>query len=481
MMESFGFLAFGFYFFLVFSRMPELIALRFGHSFYQIFISSVLCMVMMVVNGGLSRVIGSKMSILLIVLHVWYVASFPFSYWRTGTLEALSAIMKVLPLAFFAMALVRTEKQLRSTFTIMRAAMLVTLIFTMTAPVSENSDNRLQMDGGRFANSNEIAVYLLLGLPFWLHMATTKRFPMVLRILAGLEIGISIFQCLRTGSRGGLITILLLSVVLLLASSAINRLKVIALGIAVVLIAVPLLPSEVRGRLYSLTGETHDGGAEGSSESRLALLMESVKVAAKHPLFGVGVGVYASAAADISTQAGKKKLWQVSHNAYAQVASEAGLPALFCFLGTLVLAVRSLWRGRSIAKRFKEMEELATMADCILLTAFVYIVNAFFGNIAQELFYYLVCGMAFCCVVALEARYSALERAQTENVRRAAEAASTVAGAMPISSSPMPKPNGPLKPISGNKPQEPVIGRPKPVAPETLYGDVPWARNPNRS
>ena len=181
MMESFGFLAFGFYFFLVFSRMPELIALRFGHSFYQIFISSVLCMVMMVVNGGLSRVVGSKMSILLIVLHVWYVASFPFSYWRTGTLEALSAIMKVLPLAFFAMALVRTEKQLRSTFTIMRAAMLVTLIFTMTAPVSENSDNRLQLDGGRFANSNEIAVYLLLGLPFWLHMATTKRFPMVLR------------------------------------------------------------------------------------------------------------------------------------------------------------------------------------------------------------------------------------------------------------------------------------------------------------
>ena len=481
MMENFGFLAFGLYLFLVFSRMPELVALRFGHSFFQIFISSVLCLVLMVVNGGLSRIIGSRMSILLIALHVWYVASFPFSYWRSGTLDALNTILKVSPLAFFAMAMVRTEKQLRGAFTTMRAAMLVTLVFTMTAPVVENSDERLQLDGGRFANSNEIAVYLLLGLPFWLHMTTCTRFPMFLRILAGLEIGLSLFQCLRTGSRGGLITILLLGLLLFLLSSAINKLKIVVLGVGIVLIAVPLLPNAVRGRLYSLTGESHDGGAEGSSDSRMALLTESVKVAARHPLFGVGVGVYASAAAGISGQTGQAKLWQVSHNAYAQVAAEAGLPALFFFISTLVLSVKSLWRSRKLARRFPELEELATMANCILLTAFVYIVNAFFGNIAQEFFYYLVCGFAFCCVGVLEARYDALERAEAENVRRAAEAATVVEGSAPVPSSSVPGSGSIKPPAAETKRQEPVIGRPKPLAPESLYGDVPWARNPNRT
>ena len=62
-------------------------------------------------------------------------------------------------------------------------------------------------------------------------------------------------------------------------TEAINKLKIVVLGVGIVLIAVPLLPNAVRGRLYSLTGESHDGGAEGSSDSRMALLTESVKVA----------------------------------------------------------------------------------------------------------------------------------------------------------------------------------------------------------
>lgn len=484
MMESLGFASFGLYFFLIFSRMPELVAIRLGHSFYQIFISSVFCLVFMLVGGGFVRIVGSRMSMLLIGLHVWYFATFPLSYWRSGTLEQLTYIARYVPIAFFTMSLVRRESQMQTTFTLMRAAMLISLVFTLTAPAaaSETGDDRLQLGEGRFANSNEIAMYLLIGMPFWLHMATSLRFPMVLRVLAGLEIGVSIFQCLRTGSRGGLITILLLGALLFFKSSAINRLKILVLSVALVVIAVPLLPSAVRGRLYSLTGETHDGGAQGSSESRFALLMESISVTARHPVFGVGVGVYATAAAEISSKSGKRKLWQVSHNAYTQVSAEAGIPALLLFLGTLGASIQLLRRSKRLCNQFREMQDLGLMADCLLLTVLVYMINGMFANIAQELFYYMVCGLSFACAWAIQERYDELVRVRSassaapvepslaatpewfRNGSRASQPAASTIGQPPISP----------------EPPAPVIGRPKPITAQAQYGDVPWARNPNR-
>jgi O-antigen ligase len=483
MMETIGFLCFALYFFLIFSRMPEIFALRFGHSFYQIFITSLLCLVFVVVGGGLSRVVGSKLSLWLIGLHIWYCLSFPFSYWRSGTLDQLSYVARYFPMTYFAMGLARTEKHLRGVFVAMRAAMLVTLIFTLTAKtvVVEGGDDRLQMDGGRFGNSNEIAMYLLIGLPFWLHMAVSTRFPMVLRVLAGLEIGLSIFQCLRTGSRGGLITILLLGVLLLVMSSAINRLKIIALTLAVILIAVPLLPSAVRARLNSVTGDSHDDGAAGSSQSRLALLLESITLTALHPIFGVGLGVYPTAAAQISEKQGKRKLWQVSHNAYTQVSAEAGLPALFMFLGTLGITIASLRRSKRMSQQFPQMQELGMMCDCMLLTTLVYIVSGLFANIALELFYYMICGVSFLAVWVVQDRFTALTRARDQQLQQ-----TTVSG-----DSAAPPPESPGFRLRDNTgftmaqapvtTPEPTIGRPKPVPAESLYGDVPWARNPNRS
>jgi O-antigen ligase len=476
MLQTLGFVAFAVYFFLIFSRMPEITAMRFGTSFYQIFIFSNLCLVFTVISGGLGRVIGTRVSLILLGLHFWYMASLPFSYWKTGTVEHLSYIARYLPLAFFIMALVRNEKQLRTTFTVMRAAMLITLVFTLSAPVTETSDERLMIDGGRFSNSNEIAMYLLIGLPFWLHMAASSTFPSVLRVLAGVEVALSLYQCLRTGSRGGLITIVILGVIIFLASSAINKLKVIVLTATVAVLLIPLLPTAVRTRLLTLTGETRDESASGSSESRFALLMESIGIAARHPIVGVGVGVYAEAAAEISGREGRRKLWQVTHNGYTQVAAEAGLPAFALFMATLVISLKSLMKSRVLASRFPETQDLALMAGCLQLTTIVYLVSACFANIAQELFYYMVVGIAFACSWVVQNRYNLLVASETENTRRQAEAATLVPASQPQLNQTPSSSTSATKPA----PAAPVVGRPKPIAPESQYGDVPWARNPAR-
>ncbi len=465
-MQRVGFGVLAVYLFLLFSRAPELVAARLGTSFYQVFIASIGCAVMTVVTGSLASIVGSRISMVLLGLHAWYLLSVPFSYWRTGSIEYLTYVARYAPLVFFIMALIRTEKQLRSAFGSMRLAMLVALLQISSQPIVESNDNRLQVETGRFTNSNEIALYLLIGLPFWVHMAFSKRYKVPLRLLAIFEIAASLYQCLRTGSRAGLITILILGVVLFLISSPLNKLKIFVLAVALSLAALPLLPTSVRDRLASVFGGAQDLSAEDSTASRMALLMQSIELTAKHPVLGVGIGVFTAAAANFSEEKGTRKLWQVSHNAYGQVSSEAGIPALLLFLTTLGMSIRAAWRSIQMARRVPGMEDLMLLSGCVLLVFIVYCFNCFFANLAQELFYYMAIGFAFATHRVVSERYWAFQRAAEVTRLRDLEQPQTV-----------PDPAVPQRPPAA----APVIGRPKPVAPEEQYGGAPWARNPRRT
>lgn len=463
-LEQFGFYSLVFYLFLIISRAPELIAVRFGSSYSQILISTSMCAVFLIISGSLFRVLGNKLTIALMALHFWYALSVPFSSWRTGSLEAINTVARIVPLFLFIAALIRTEKQLLGAFMTMRIAMLVALVYTMTAAVAEAED-RLMSEGSRFSNSNEIAMYLLIGLPFWLHMAISSRFNVFVRVLASVEIALSLFQCLRTGSRGGLITILILGSVVLLLASPINKLKLLVLGAAISLVAFPLLPPSIRERLLTLSGNAAVSSAGGSSESRRGLLFESIRVTFRHPVLGVGLGVYAAAAADISASVGEAKRWQVGHNAYTQVSSECGIPALLLFLWTLVVAARMTFRTRRMARSFPGGDELSLMAGCILLSGLVYIISGCFANIAQELFFYMLCGFALACEYVTQQRYGyflAVQAEQARNVASVAKPTLTVPG----------RP-APIVASGGS-----VIGRPPARTLESQYGDVPWAKNP---
>ena len=54
--------------------------------------------------------------------------------------------------------------------------------------------------------------------------------------------------------------------------------------------------------------------AVGSSQSRRALLLDSLAITASNPLFGVGPGNFTPHAADLAKAEGRHGMWQVTHN-----------------------------------------------------------------------------------------------------------------------------------------------------------------------
>ena len=475
-LDKMGFATLALYLLLLLSRAPEWTAIRFGTSFYQIFIMSGACFAMMIVSGRLGIALSTRLSMTLLALHFWYLMSVPFSYWRTGAVEQLTYVARLMPVALFLLTLISTEKQLRATFAVVRVAMLVILYQTLTAPITEADDERLQLDKGRFANSNEIATYLLIGMPFWIHLATSKRYSAFWRIVGIVEIGLTLYQCLRTGSRGALITIVLVAIGIFLVSSAADKMKLAVIGLAVVLLGVPLLSRNVRDRLMSLSSESAAttatvASANDSTAGRTALLMESIRVTASHPIVGVGIGVYAAAAAGISDQAGVKKLWQVSHNMYTQVSAECGLPALALFIACLWMSGSLLLQGRRLAAQTPGMEDTALMLACLFIVVCVYAFNGLFTSMAQEMFFYMAVGFAGVGHRIASDRFAIFNRLQAEMARRNAEGEIAGAGS-----------SQPAAPADARKPVKPSAeGRPRPIDPDTQYGGAPWARSPRRS
>ena len=94
----------------------------------------------------------------------------------------------------------------------------------------------------------------------------------------------------------------------------------------------------------------------------------------------------------------------------------------------------------------------------------VYVISGCFANIGQELFYYLICGFAFACASVTEQRYSFFQAQQAELAR--GKARSEIAAAKPSSTS---------VPAA-----VPVVGRPPAITLEDQYGDVPWAKSPQK-
>lgn len=469
--QRFGCYAYCLYLFLLVSRMPELFAARFGTSLYQVLIVSGVCLALLMTGGAKRHLAWGTLTAWLMALHVWYTLSIPFSYWKTGSVNELMGVLRYLPAFFFSAALIHNARQMRWAFATMCAAMLIVLGTTLTAEIKQADDGRLSLAEGSFANANEIALFLEIGMPFWAYFSGNKKTPAFLRLLIGAQILVSIYQCLRTGSRGGLVTLAALGLLAFFVAPGLGRLKILFAGALVALLLIPLMPSNIKDRLATIFEPARDSSATESTRSRMELLLEGIQIAITHPVTGIGIGVYPEAAAEISASKGERKRWQVPHNSYAQVASEAGLPALAFYIATLAVAVKAMWRTRRFAMAFPEMSEAAGQSTTLLIVMLIYILNNFFGNNATSIFYYVLCGLVLSCGAIAERDfryYSALRESQANaglNPRPAPEPRRRRFGPAALASQQLP--------ASANTDSEKKDWT-------NQYGDAPWARRPPR-
>jgi O-antigen ligase len=133
-------------------------------------------------------------------------------------------------------------------------------------------------------------------------------------------------------------------------------------------------------------GNIENSGDKGSLEKRSELLKESLRQAAKHPLFGIGPGNFPQ-----FTEG-----WQVAHNTYTEFAAEAGIPALCLFLLALTGSFRNI-RNLRQTPGYQKDQTVHLYTDALWASLAAYVAGAAFSSTEYNLFPYFV--IAYTCAL----------------------------------------------------------------------------------
>lgn len=462
-------------------RTPELFEQKLGNSFFHQLILFTACLALVPLSGALPRLTKDNLFWILIALHGCYMLSVPFSLWRGGSVMFFSKLIRVAPLVLFLPSFARELQQLRRAFYAVGIGLVISLIWIVVSG-TEAAGDRIGLQSGRFGNSNDIAMFLLCFLPFWLFIITDKKRSFFLRAACIALTVLAIWFTLKTGSRGGLLTIVMFFTILFFSFSMSNKLKYGIPSIILIAAFFAAMPSSIRDRLLSFSSNERSlDEALDSKEHRSALFLESVDIAIRHPIVGVGLGVYVEAAAKIAEDEGNRPKWQTTHNAYTLVAAENGFPAFFLYLASLIISVRRLNAIRKVARTNPETRDLFVMASCLLLSLLVFLLDCVFASTTYDLIYYVILSfvMAISAVASKEfsLRHAAL--AQAANVPLPVSAAE--AGSFPSATPAFPPQSFGTPQTSTARGDTSTDSQPtaKPAA-GPQYGEAPWKLNPRR-
>jgi O-antigen ligase len=328
-----------------------------------------------------------------LLLTCWFAAGVPFAVWRSGALDGFQGWLRSLLVWALIMGSTITYRQSKIMLNALAFAAFTTALIALRLGTA-SADERLYVPDTTLANANTIALVLVVGAPFLWRLFATGGF---LRQLAIAGMGVPLGLCLmKTGSRGGLFSLALALGLIMLYASLVRKIQIGVAALVLAGVALVVLPPELRHRYLTFTS-AHDvttldeamaaTNAIGSAENRWQLVVEGVWLTRQHPLFGVGMNDFAVAIYGINQEQGRaKEAWHGTHNTYVQLSSEAGIPALICFIAILVISWRSL---RAVIRATRgdprpEVKDIRASAVAMQACLGSFALFLFFAHIAYE-------------------------------------------------------------------------------------------------
>ncbi len=282
---------------------------------------------------------------------------------------------------------VRTERRLR----LMMLLSVGSAVALGAAALYDFGAGRLTVEGyrvegslgGIFENPNDMALHLVTMTPIAIALAFGSRGILRKAFYAG-AVMLMVAGTVVTYSRGGFLALAASTLVLAWTLGRRNRFAVVSAACVLTLGLLLLAPGNYGARIFSIYDRSLD--AYGSADARQALLMRSVLVAIRNPIFGVGMGNFAY----VSFRN------QVTHNAYTQVAAEMGAAALVVYMLYIVTPLRRL---RAIVRETFEARRTSRfyyLAAGLLASLVGFMVASFFASVAYYWNVYYLVGYAVC-------------------------------------------------------------------------------------
>lgn len=282
---------------------------------------------------------------------------------------------------------VRTELRLK-------ALLVLSLVVGCWLSVSALNDYRLGLmtvegyrvagrGSGIFGNSNDMALFLVTMVPLAIALLFGTR-GLLRKVVYGACAALMMAAIVLTFSRGGFLGLLLSLAILSWKLGRRHRMTILLLSVFIVAFFLLFAPGNYALRLASIFIPSLD--PVGSSSMRQQLLLRSIIVAVRHPLFGIGMGNFHIVSFNEL----------VSHNAYTQVAAEMGAIALLLYTMFIVHPLRRLRQIERETFETRSGSHFYYLAVGMQASLAGYMVSSFFVSVAYLWYIYYLVGYAVC-------------------------------------------------------------------------------------
>ncbi|MFN2567930.1 MAG: O-antigen ligase family protein [Gemmatimonadaceae bacterium] len=324
----------------------------------------------------------------------WAAVAYPVTRYPELVQERVTLLVKLWLIALVAVNALRTRRQIRffvifflACFALYPLRGAFVNYFVGYSVVGRAVWNFI------YGNPNDLAALTLLQLSMAVGLLATERPRSWVWIAALAGVVLLPLLVLMTQSRGGVIALAVVTVLLLIARWRRPRalLAAAALAVSVVLLA----PTGVWTRMGGLfkaksTAELRKVDPEGSAKSRFEIWNVAVKIIRDQPVIGVGAGAYGPAHAAYSRDEefdAAAKGTRDTHSTVLNVLAETGVPGLMLFLALLLTTAWKTERIRRVCRAKLPRESMQLLYLELGLLGFC--VAGIFGSFAYLAFLYI--------------------------------------------------------------------------------------------
>ncbi|MEI8355297.1 MAG: O-antigen ligase family protein [Deltaproteobacteria bacterium] len=311
-------------------------------------------------------------------LIIMIVASIPFSYYRRLSFNELFLYCNVILFFFLFYKTVDSVSKLRIVLFVYSLGSSIYAIFCLR--FGKFSAERLGF--GETLDPNDIAYFMVSFLTFNL-LFLRKDNNVLLRCVSFANILLCSLALLKTGSRGGLLSLLLVIIVLLFGRSLTLNLSFIKKIAIFILTLLSLHFVDMNTERYKTLLSPKTDYNFNDETGRVALWKMGVGLMLSHPLTGVGLSCFNEGIGREREKRGLPPKWQTAHNSLIQIGAETGLIGFFLFA---VLSFNAFKIFGEIVKKSK-VEDLAKIGELARIGFIGHFVSAMFLSQAYSVYW----------------------------------------------------------------------------------------------
>lgn len=349
-------------------------------------------------SSSSGRISSSKQFILYRYLIIVMIIGVPFSYYMSASLKDIIDYASITTMFFFLFYKIVNS-----------VSKLLSLLFAYSTGVAiygayilkfgSFSDERISF--GSMFDPNDTAFFFIGFLTFNLLFISSDN-KGYKKIIAVINIALSLIVILKTGSRGGLISCSVLFAYLLVIKTNTVKLSLIAKTAIVIVAILSVQIININFERYNTILDLKEDYNVTGEEGRIALWQTGMRMMLSRPLTGVGMNRFNEGVGKDRIARGlASPKWQTAHNSLVQIGAETGIIGLiiFCLMSINVFKITGEVVNKS---RSEELVKISEMSRAGFLGLFL---SAMFLSQAYSLYlaFYIVLSAKLQCLLDKEA------------------------------------------------------------------------------